>query len=153
MSKSSGFSSVASRAAQATDAAAHASVRAAHANELAEDYVEAIAMLIASRGEARVVDLAQAMGVTHVTVVRTIARLQRDKLVISQPYRAIFLTPAGQSLATRSRERHELVVAFLRSMGVSASIAERDAEGIEHHCSPQTLAAFARSMRTRQTRK
>ncbi len=127
-------------------AAAHASVRAAHASELAEDYVEAIAMLITTRGEARVVDLAQVMGVSHVTVVRTVARLQREKLVNSQPYRAIFLTAAGERLARRSRERHQLVVAFLRSLGVSARIAERDAEGIEHHCSPQTLAAFARRL-------
>lgn len=106
-------------------------------------------MLITTRGEARVVDLAQVMGVSHVTVIRTVARLQREKLVNSQPYRAIFLTAAGERLARRSRERHELVVAFLRSLGVSARIAERDAEGIEHHCSPQTLAAFARRISAR----
>ncbi|HLP83524.1 MAG TPA: manganese-binding transcriptional regulator MntR [Phycisphaerales bacterium] len=151
MTKPSGSSSARRPRSKAKDASVYASVRAAHASEVAEDYVEAIAGLIASQGEARVVDLAHVMGVTHVTVVRTIARLQREKLVTSQPYRAIFLTPAGQSLATRSRERHELVVAFLRSIGVPAPTAERDAEGIEHHCSPQTLAAFAKYVNKSRT--
>ncbi|MGH9724440.1 MAG: manganese-binding transcriptional regulator MntR, partial [Candidatus Acidiferrales bacterium] len=51
--------------------------RREHANEIAEDYVEAIADLVAETGEARVVDLARRLGVTHVTVIRTIARLQK----------------------------------------------------------------------------
>ena len=38
--------------------------RREHANELAEDYVEAIADLVAETGEARVVDLARRLGVT-----------------------------------------------------------------------------------------
>ena len=45
--------------------------------ETAQDYVEAIADLTATQGEARVVDLARRLGVTHVTVNRTLARLQR----------------------------------------------------------------------------
>jgi DtxR family manganese transport transcriptional regulator len=119
-------------------------VRAAHANELAEDYVEAIADLGRTQGEARVVELARALGVSHVTVVRTIARLSREGLVQARPYRAIFLTPAGTRLADKARARHELVEAFLLALGVPASVAARDAEGIEHHVSAQTLAAMER---------
>ena len=48
---------------------------------------------------ARVVDLAKRLGVTHVTVNRTVARLQRGGFVSSQPYRAIFLTEKGRHLA------------------------------------------------------
>ena len=59
--------------------------RREHANEIAEDYVEAIADLVTETGEARVVDLAKRLGVTHVTVNRTIARLQRTGYVTSQP--------------------------------------------------------------------
>jgi DtxR family transcriptional regulator, manganese transport regulator len=118
-----------------------------HAQETAEDYVEAIADLIAETGEARVVDLADRLGVTHVTVNRTIGRLQRAGYVTAQPYRAIFLTPTGRDLAATCKSRHETVVAFLRSMGVPESVAERDAEGIEHHVSPETLAAFNRVLK------
>lgn len=113
-----------------------------HAAEIAEDYAEAIADLTDAVGEARVVDLAKRLGVTHVTVNRTIARLQRDGLVTSQPYRAIFLTDKGRRLAAASKQRHETVVAFLCSLGVPERVARLDAEGMEHHVSPETLAAF-----------
>ena len=117
------------------------------AGEIAQDYVEAIADLTAAVGEARVVDLARRLGVTHVTVNRTLARLQQAGYVNTKPYRAIFLTSAGNRLAEESKRRHETVVAFLRSLGISERAAEMDAEGIEHHVSPETLAVFERRLR------
>lgn len=116
------------------------------ANEIAQDYVEAIADLTAESGEARVTDLARRLGVTHVTVNRTLARLKKNGFVNAKPYRAIFLTDAGHKLAKESKQRHETVTAFLRSLGISERIAELDAEGIEHHVSPETLAAFERKL-------
>src|ERR1700730_12680887 len=80
--------------------------RREHASEIAEDYAEAIADLIAETGEARVVDLAKRLGVTHVTVNRTIVRLQKAGFVTSQPYRAIFLTDKGRALAATCKSRH-----------------------------------------------
>jgi DtxR family manganese transport transcriptional regulator len=112
--------------------------------EIAQDYVEAIADLTAALGEARVVDLARRLGVTHVTVNRTLARLKKIGFVNMEPYRAIFLTDAGHKLAAECKQRHETVVSFLRSLGISERIAELDAEGIEHHVSSETLAAFER---------
>jgi DtxR family transcriptional regulator, manganese transport regulator len=122
----------------------HARTRQDHSEELAQDYVEMIAELIANTGEARLVDLARALGVTHVTAGQTIQRLQRRGLVTTEPYRSIFLTPGGRRLATESRRRHEIVVRFLTAIGVPVAVAESDAEGIEHHVSPETLAAFVR---------
>ena len=121
--------------------------RREHASEIVEDYVEAIADLVEETGEARVVDLAKRLGVTHVTVNRTIGRLQKGGFVTSQPYRAIFLTEKGQDLAAMCKSRHETVVAFLRSLGIPERVAEMDAEGIEHHVSPETLAAFKEALR------
>ena len=118
-----------------------------HALETAQDYAEAIADLTASQGEARVTDLARRLGVTHVTVNRTLARLQRVGYVNTQPYRAIFLTDAGRKLAEESRQRHETVLAFLQSLGIPERVAKMDAEGIEHHVSPDTLAAFKTVLR------
>ncbi len=119
-------------------------VRVAHENEAAEDYVELIARLIQVTGEARVVDMAERLGVTHTTVSKTVQRLAKKGLVTSEPYRSIFLTAEGQRLASRVRQRHELVVQFLLRLGVARDIAEADAEGIEHHVSPETLAAMER---------
>jgi len=118
--------------------------RQQHAQERAQDYVEAIADLIAMRGEARATDLAKSLGVTHVTVIRTVQRLQREGLVSTEPYRSIFLTDSGRRLAGKARARHEKVVAFLEALGVSPSAARADAEGIEHHVSDETLLAMER---------
>jgi DtxR family manganese transport transcriptional regulator len=119
------------------------------AMEVAQDYVEAIADLADSLGEARVVDLARRLGVTHVTVNRTLSRLQQAGYVNTRPYRSIFLTDAGRRLAAECKRRHETVVAFLLSLGVPEKISEMDAEGIEHHVSPETLAAFERRLKRR----
>lgn len=121
--------------------------RQEHATEIAEDYVEAIADLSAEMGEARVVDLARRLGVTHVTVNRTLARLRQAGHVSTKPYRAIFLTDAGRQLAEACKQRHDTVVAFLRSLDIPETVAELDAEGIEHHVSPETLAAFEKLLR------
>lgn len=118
--------------------------RKENAEETAQDYVEMIAELISATGEARVTDLARRLGVTHVTVNRTIQRLRRNGLVNALPYRSIFLTDAGRKLSEESRRRHEIVRSFLRSLGVPDAIAHADAEGMEHHVSEETLAAFSR---------
>lgn len=122
-------------------------VRDAHSSEIAEDYVELIADLLATTGEVRAVDLAQRFGVTPATVNSTIKRLVRDGLVRSERYRAIFLTEAGRALAERCRERHRIVRDFLIGLGIDPVTAESDAEGIEHHVSDETLAAFNRHLR------
>jgi DtxR family manganese transport transcriptional regulator len=116
--------------------------RQQHAQERAQDYVETIADLIASCGEARATDLAKSLGVSHVTVIRTVERLQREGLVTTLPYRSIFLTGTGRKLAAKAKARHETVIAFLEALGVSSSVARADAEGIEHHVSPETLTVF-----------
>jgi DtxR family manganese transport transcriptional regulator len=119
-----------------------AHTRRQHAREIAEDYAEAIAELIAQNGEARVMDLAGRLGVTHVTVNRTITRLRKAGLVTSQPHRGVALTRQGQRLAAASKNRHDTVVRFLLSLGIPKRVAGIDAEGIEHHVSPKTLTAF-----------
>jgi DtxR family transcriptional regulator, manganese transport regulator len=121
--------------------------REEHSHEIAQDYVEMIANLIDTTGEARVIDLARRLGVTHVTVARTIKRLTRAELVTSLPYRSIFLTESGRKLSDESRARHETVVDFLKSLGVPEVVAQSDAEGIEHHVSQETLNAFVKHLR------
>lgn len=117
----------------------HERTRDDHATELAEDYVEAIADLMESKGACRLIDLAAHFGVTHVTANRTVGRLQRDGLVTTEPYAPIELTAAGKRLAKASRRRHEIVYQFLLALGVRKKTAAADSEGIEHHVSPETL--------------
>ena len=117
-------------------------MREAHKYEATEDYVELIDDLINAYGEARLVDLANRMGVAQPTVSKTLARLQRDGYITSEPYRSIFLTDKGKQLAETSRVRHDVVFQFLLAIGVSSEVAKRDAEGMEHHVSEETLKIF-----------
>lgn len=117
-------------------------VREAHRSEIAEDYVELIAELIEQIGEARPVDIAERLGVKVPTVSKNLNRLKREGFVTSKPYRSVFLTDEGQTLAESCRKRHRLVVAFLLALGLDEPTAEQDAEGIEHHVSERTLRAF-----------
>ncbi len=117
-------------------------VRNARNSETAEDYTEMIADLIRNAGEARAVDLAKHFGVTGPTVNSIIRRLVRDGLVVSKPYRSIFLTDKGQILADYCKKRHEIVYEFLIKIGVNSDTAKNDAEGIEHHVSAETLSVF-----------
>ena len=125
-----------------TQSSRFAKTRAAHRDETAEDYVEAVAQLIEQQGNARVGALAKCMGVSHVTVTRIIDRLAREGLVTKEPRKPIRLTAAGQSMADDSRARHEIILAFLLALGIDESQAQIDAEGIEHHTSEQTLRAL-----------
>lgn len=118
--------------------------RQARRLELVEDYLELIADLIADSGEARQVEIAARLGVAQPTVARMLRRLAEEGLVSQRPYRGVFLTEAGQATADHARARHHVVETFLKALGVSADTARRDAEGIEHHVSGETLAAFAR---------
>ena len=118
--------------------------RAARRSALVEDYVELIADLLDAGGEARQVDIAARLGVAQPTVAKMLKRLAEDGFVAQRPYRGVFLTAAGQALALRSRERHRLVERFLLTLGVAPATARRDAEGLEHHVSEETLDAFAR---------
>jgi len=121
--------------------------REAQAMALLEDYVEMIGDLIGEFGEARVADIAGRMGVAQPTATKAVARLKREGLATSRPYRGVFLTDAGAALADRVRSRHRTVVELLVAVGVPPEAAELDAEGIEHHVSRRTLAAFESFLR------
>lgn len=102
--------------------------------------MEAVAEFIESNGECRVGDLAGFFGVSHVTVSRIVSRLAGEGLLSTKPYRPITLTAKGKKLAKRSSQRHQIVHEFLLALGLDEATAALDAEGIEHHVSPQTLS-------------
>lgn len=127
-----------------------AQARAAQAMAVLEDYAEMIGDLTQEMGEARITDIAARMGVTHPTATKAVARLKREGLATSRPYRGVFLTDSGAELAERVRARHRTVVDLLLAIGVPAKTAELDAEGIEHHVSQTTLAAFETFLNSRK---
>jgi DtxR family manganese transport transcriptional regulator len=128
----------------ATSAEHHRTLRKQHESEAAQDYCEVIAELLDSGVEARVGRIAERFGLSHVTVSRVVRRLASEGFVDARPHRPLRLTRTGEALAAEARARHEVVLAFLRALGVDERTAHADAEGIEHHVSPPTLRAMAR---------
>jgi len=114
-------------------------VRDAHKTENTEDYLEIIADLLNTKGEARIVDIASKLDIAQATANKTIQRLQNQGFVKKKPYRSIFLTLKGQQVASISKKRHIIVLTFLKNLGLDNKTAEADAEGIEHHVSDKTL--------------
>jgi len=139
----------ASLPAEKTQASRFGKTRTAQSTALMEDYVELIADLLANHGEARPTDVARRLGVSHATAIKSISRLKREGLATAKPYRGVFLTEAGHQLASRVRARHRLLVDVLVALGVPLEAAEDDAEGMEHHVSDVSLAAFSRFLKDR----
>lgn len=109
-----------------------------------EDYVEVIYELILEKGAAQVVDISAHLSVSAPTASKMIQKLADDGLVVYERYRAIALTAAGTELAKRVRQRHDVVMDFLRLLGVEEADAHRATEGIEHHLEPAILDKLAR---------
>lgn len=126
--------------------------RKQHRTETAEDYTELILDLIEEHGEARVGKIAAAMGVSHVTALRTLERLQRDGYIETRPRQPVFLTATGDKLARYARERHAIVLDLLCAIGVPRKYAIQDVEGIEHHVSKETLRAIKRFLELKSAR-
>ena len=133
-----------------TQARRFGKTRTALSTVVLEDYAELIADLLATHGEARPTDIARRLGVSHATAINNIARLKREGLATARPYLGVFLTETGERLAARVRARHRVVVDLLLAVGVPTEAAEQDAEGIEHHVSDATLAAFCRFLKHAQ---
>ena len=125
-------------------------VRADHAIETAQDYVEAVSDIVHKKGECRVKDLSELLGASHVTVSRAVARFQQQRLITTEPYRPIRLTAKGERLAAETRRRHKIVLAFLEAIGVPKRESLRDAEGIEHHVGQVTLRCRERFIQQRR---
>jgi DtxR family manganese transport transcriptional regulator len=117
-----------------------------HSKEAAEDYTELIAELIDQKGEARTCDIAAHLGISHVTAIRTMKRLQEEGFLNTTPHQPVVLTQKGRNLASFSKRRHELLLRFFISLGVPEKQAEIDVEGAEHHISAKTLECIERAL-------
>lgn len=120
--------------------------RKQHGTESAEDYTELIHDLIESQGEARTCNIAAHLGISHVTALRTIRRLQEQGYVTTSPHKPVELTTKGKEIAAYSKKRHDLLVNFFLKIGVSKKQAEIDTEGAEHHISRESLRKIAELM-------
>lgn len=108
-----------------------------------QDYLEQIDTLIESKGYARAVDIAAALGISQPSVSAMLQRIDAEGYVIYEKYRGVVLTDRGRQIARDIRRRHEVLTNLLRHFGLDEDTIYHDVEGMEHHISPQTLRVLA----------
>ena len=108
----------------------------------AEDYLERIQELIDVKGYARVVDIAESLGISQASVTNMVKKLDGEGLLLHEKYRGLILTVEGERIARAISHRHKILTDFLELMGVSPQEVERDVEGMEHHLSASSLGVI-----------
>ena len=104
-----------------------------------EDYLEQIHNLIEAKGYARVVDIAQNLGISQASVTNMIQKLDAEGYLIYERYRGVVLTAEGRKIGQEIARRHEVLTRLLAGFGLDARTVHHDVEGMEHHISRQTL--------------
>jgi len=104
-----------------------------------EDYLEQIYNLIENKGYARVVDIAQNLGIAQASVTNMIQKLDAEGYLVYERYRGVTLTPEGKRVGQAIAKRHEVLTRLLAGFGLDPETVHRDVEGMEHHVSKSTL--------------
>ena len=98
-----------------------------------EDYLEAIARLLAEKGAARVRDVAKALAVDKSSVTAALNSLSDKGFINYRPYRSPTLTSRGKKAAADIIGRHEVIRRFLSQiLLVSEDVADANACRMEH---------------------
>ncbi|HKQ22483.1 MAG TPA: transcriptional regulator MntR [Nitrososphaeraceae archaeon] len=113
-----------------------------------EDYLEVIYELVQQKGYATTIDISRYLNVSSPSVTKMVKRLDENGYLKYEKYRGICLTQQGIDVAMSIHQRHSLLAEFLKMIGVDKDIANKDAEGIEHHLHPQTLKKLEEFVKT-----
>ncbi|NOX98798.1 MAG: transcriptional regulator MntR [Verrucomicrobia bacterium] len=108
-----------------------------------EDYLEQIYNLIELKGYARVVDIAENLGLAQASVTNMIQRLDGEGYIIYEKYRGLTLTDSGRKVGEAITRRHQLLTRLLRHFSLDEDTIYEDVEGMEHHISRPTLEVIS----------
>ena len=98
-----------------------------------EDYLEAIFLIIQSKGAARAKDIAKRLRVKASSVTGALQALGKKNYINYAPYDVITLTSEGLEAAKKVVRRHGILKDFFTSvLGIDAKIAEEGACKLEH---------------------
>lgn len=110
--------------------------------ESGEMYLESIFVLSKKKDRVRSIDVVEYMGFSKPSVSRAIGLLKSGGYVNMDKDGHLTLTDAGEEVAQKIYERHELLSGFLVTLGVSEETASADACKIEHHISDESFDAI-----------
>ena len=112
-------------------------------SESLEDYLESIALLIASEGHAHAKEIAERMGVKMPSVTGALRQLKQLGYIDYNTHYPVTLTPEGQSIADKVLLRHEVLKKFFSEvLGLLPDKASETACRIEHAVDEDTINRF-----------
>lgn len=117
-------------------------------HESAEMYLETIYRLGRERSCVRSIDVAEAMHYTKPSVSRAVGLLKRDGYLLVDKDGYLSLTEQGAAVAFKIYERHTVLSAALKALGVDDETAAEDACKIEHVISDETFDAVKKYLDT-----
>lgn len=107
-------------------------------NESTEMYLETILVLHQEQEKVHAVDIAKRMGYSKPTISEWMGKLRKNGYV-EMDGSNILLTDAGRAIAEKIYERHLLLSALFKSVGVNEETATEDACRVEHYISDETF--------------
>ena len=116
-------------------------------HESAEMYLETIYTLSLTKAHVRSVDVAEAQNYSRPSVSRAVGLLKKDGYLLMDDDGFLRLTELGSNTAEKIYERHRILTAALKALGVDEESAAEDACRIEHVISDKSLAAIKAHMK------
>ena len=80
----------------------------AKVSNVVEEYLEVIYRLQEKSGAARTSELVEVLNVAPGTITNTVERLEKESLIVHEPYRGVKLTEKGRRIAIRVVRKHRL---------------------------------------------
>ena len=108
-------------------------------HESAENYLETILVLQQRKGSVRSIDIANELEFSKPSVSVAMKKLRENGYIAMDSDGHITLLPAGEAIANKVYERHELLTNFFVQLGVSEETAAADACKGEHVLSQETF--------------
>lgn len=116
-------------------------------HESAEMYLETIYTLSLNSTCVRSIDVAEALNYSRPSVSRAVGLLKKDGYLLMDDDGFLRLTELGSDTAEKIYERHRILTAALKALGVDEESAAEDACRIEHVISDKSLAAIKAHMK------
>ena len=116
-------------------------------HESAEMYLETIYRLSMEQHCVRSIDVAESLNYSRASVSRAVGLLKKDGYLEMDEDGFLNLTELGKSTAEKIYERHMILTAALKALGVDEESAAEDACKIEHVISDKSLAAIKAHMK------
>ena len=104
-----------------------------------EDYLESILNISEMKGYAKSRDVSEDLSVSPSSASEMFVKLAKKGLIVHRKYEGVTLTETGRSVAVQVRFRHDVLVEFLKYIGVSDEIADKDACFMEHELHTETI--------------